>query len=199
MIAITGGIATGKSRVAVHLCALSNAGHIDVDAVCRQLLVPGEAGWQAVRESFGERFFTSDQQLDRPLLRRAIFADTALREQLNALLHPLARTEVARQAETLLAEKKSARLVVEVPLLFEAGWQGDFARVVVVAADTAQCILRLMRRDSVSREDAVSAIRAQMPLVEKMRRADHVVDNSGEWRDTCRQLEALHPLLWVGG
>jgi len=197
MVAVTGGIATGKSRVARYLAERSGALLLDADAVCRALQQPGEPGWQGLRNLLGAAFFLPDGGLDRPLLRQHLFADAELRGRVEALLHPLVREALAREARSLVATGGCHRLLVEVPLLFEAGWQDDYAQVVVVAAEMMVCVERLMARDRVSREAARRAIASQMPLLEKKRRADFVIDNSGAWEETCRQLEALLPFLWA--
>jgi dephospho-CoA kinase len=196
-IAVTGGIATGKSRVAACLAELSGAGRLDADAVCRELLRPDEAGWLALREGIDPVFFRPDRELDRPLLRERLFADAALRARVDALIHPLARAAMHHQAEAWLVGRRYSRLVVEVPLLFEAGWQADYRQVVVVTAEPEICIARLMQRDGVSRQAAEQAVAAQMPLAEKVRLADRVIDNSGDWEATRRQIEELPPLLWL--
>jgi len=195
-VAVTGGIATGKSRVAALLAGLSGAGRLDADAVCRELLRSGAAGWQALRRTIDPAFFRPDGELDRPLFRERLFADGALRLEVDGLLHPLAREAMHRQAGTWLKAGIYSRLVVEVPLLFEAGWQGDYHQVVVVTAEAEVCIARLMQRDGVSRQAAMQAMAAQMPLAEKARRADRVIDNSGDWDATRRQVEGLLPDLW---
>lgn len=195
-VAVTGGIATGKSRVAACLAELSGAGRLDADAVCRDLLRPNAAGWRALRQEIGSNFFWPDGELDRPRFREHLFADTALRERVNGLLHPLAREAMHWQAEAWLAAGTYSRLVVEVPLLFEAGWQADYHQVVVVTALPEVCLRRLMARDGVSRQDAMQAMAAQMPLEEKVRLADWAIDNSGDWDATRHRIEALLPDLW---
>ncbi|MEW6593746.1 MAG: dephospho-CoA kinase [Thermodesulfobacteriota bacterium] len=197
-VAVTGGIATGKSRVAACLAELSGAGRLDADAVCRDLLRPDAAGWLALRQAIDPVFFRPDGELDRPRFRQRLFADAAMRERVNGLLHPLAREAMHRQAEAWLAAATYSRLLFEVPLLFEAGWQNDFGKVVVVTAEPEVCIGRLMRRDGVSRQAAMQAIAAQMPLSEKVRLADRVVNNSGDWEATRRQIEEMLPFLWAG-
>ncbi len=196
-VAVTGGIATGKSRVAACLAELGGAGRLDADAVCRELLHPGQPGWLALREGIGPAFFRPDGELDRPLLRERLFAEPALRARVDELLHPLARAAMHRQAEAWLLAGRYHRLVAEVPLLFEAGWQADYRQVVVVMAAPEVCIARLMQRDGVSRQAAVQSMAAQMPLAEKVRLADYVLDNSGDWEATRRQIGELLPLLWL--
>lgn len=197
-VAVTGGMGSGKSSVAAYLCEVGGARGLNADAVCRRLLEPGEAGWLAVRTAFGERFFSADQRLDRPLLRKVLFEDREFRRQLDTLLHPLARREIASCLEKEMRRRSQARqrFVVEIPLYYEAGWEQDFSPVVVVYADNAACLRRIMRRDRISEAEAAKAMAAQMPLSGKALLADHVIDNSGAWADTCLQILHLRNLLW---
>lgn len=195
MVAVTGGMGSGKSSVAAYLAEISGAKGLNADAICRQLLEPGAAGWLAVRTTFGDRFFLADQRIDRPLLRAVLFADQHFRHELNALLHPLVRKEITRCVEREKGQSQ-VRFVVEVPLLYEARWEHDFSQVVVAYADEATCLRRIMLRDRVSEAEAKQAIGAQMPLERKALLADHVIDNSGSWSDTCLQIMHLRDLLW---
>lgn len=200
VVAITGGMGSGKSSVAAYLCEIGGARGLNADTVCRQLLEPGAVGWLAVRQAFGERFFLADQRIDRPLLRKVLFEDHEFRRKLNILLHPLVRNEITGCIEKeilLLAQATSqVRFVVEVPLLYEAHWQNDFSQVVVAYADEKACLQRIMLRDRISEAEAEKAIGTQLPLSQKAILADHVIDNSGSWSETCLQIVHLRNLLW---
>lgn len=198
VVAITGGMGSGKSSVAAYLCELGGAKGFSADTICRQLLEPEAQGWLALRTAFDDRFFLQDQQLDRPLLRKVLFENQEFRHELNGLLHPLVRSEIAGCLEREMDRlpEAQARFVVEVPLLYEAHWEDDFSHVVVVYADGPTCLRRLMLRDGISEAEAKQAFAAQMPLEHKARLADHVIDNSGSWPDTCLQIEHLRTLLW---
>lgn len=195
LLALTGGIASGKSTVA-ELFRQHGARVFSADQVGRELLEPGEPGWLALRNEFGDRYFAGDGRLERASLRRAIFSDPSLRARVDGLLHQLIRERVkelvagAQLADWPTPTRKPAirAVVVEVPLLYEAGWQGDFPCVVVVASDEGQAVSRLMARDQVSRAEAAAALAAQLPLAEKMARADLVIDNGGELAATAAQL-----------
>jgi len=198
VVAITGGMGSGKSSVAAYLCEIGGARGLNADTLCRQLLEPEAAGWLAVRKAFGERFFLTDQHIDRPLLRKVLFEDHEFRREINTLLHPLVRNEITFCIEKevgYLAEAQ-ARFVVEVPLLYEAHWEHDFSQIVVAYADEKVCIRRIMLRDRISEAEAKKAIATQMPLSHKALLADHVIDNSGAWSDTCLQIRHLRNLLW---
>jgi len=198
VVAVTGGMGTGKSSVLRCLCAISGAAGFDADRVCRGLLVPGAPGWLALRQTFGRRFFLASQEVDRLLLRKVLFADQDVRQTVNALLHPLARTEIRTHILERAGEEPGGRIVVEVPLLYEAGWQDDYSRVVVVYADPGVCAARLAARDGMGRDQAQQAMAAQMPVADKALLADHVIDNSGAWSDACLQVHHLAGLLWPG-
>jgi dephospho-CoA kinase len=198
VVAVTGGMGSGKSSVAAYLGEIGGAMGLSADVLCRQLLEPGAAGWLAVRTAFGERFFSADQHIDRPLLRTVLFEDREFRHRLDALLHPLVRDEIAGclKRESGQSSGKQTRFVVEVPLLYEARWEHDFSQVVVAYADEKTCLRRLMLRDRISEAAAVKALEAQMPLADKALLADYVIDNNGPWFDTCLQVEHLRNLLW---
>ena len=204
MVAITGGLGSGKSSVAAYLCEIGGARGLSADTLCRQLLEPKAAGWLAVRKAFGEKFFLADQYIDRPLLRKVLFEDSAFRHELNTLLHPLVRNEItdriAKEIEHLAESKtqSQARFVVEVPLLYEAQWEQDFSQIVVAYADEKACQRRIMLRDGISEAEAEKAMATQMSLSDKARLADHVIDNSGAWPETCLQIVHLRNLLWEG-
>ena len=204
VVAITGGMGSGKSSVAAYLCEIGGAKGLSADTLCRQLLEPGAVGWLAVRKAFGERFFLADQRIDRPLLRRILFEDHDFRRELNILLHPLVRNEITDHIEAEIDHfseiqvQSQARFVVEVPLLYEAHWEQDFSQIVVAYADEKACRQRIMLRDGISEAEAEKAMATQMPLSHKSFLADHVIDNSGPWSDTCLQIVHLQKLLWSG-
>lgn len=193
-IAITGGIAAGKSRVARYLAAAGDFALLDVDQLARRLLVPDQAGWRALIELTGKRFLRPDRQVERPALRRAIFADGALREAVEQRLHPLIRQAMRRRLAEL-AHQGWQRALVEVPLLYEAGWEADFAGVLVVWAPPEICLARLLARDEVDRQQAEAALAAQLDPEVKAARADWLLDNSGPWEETRRRLNRLQKRL----
>ncbi|WP_417914909.1 dephospho-CoA kinase [Candidatus Electronema sp. JM] len=187
LIGITGGIGSGKSRVCRFLADLCGWPLLNLDQICRELLLPEMLGWLALRQALGRGFFTAAGELNRPKLREAIFADAALRQQVDSLLHPLAKQAMLQQA----AQQITPLVLAEIPLLFEAGWQDSVSRIVVVYADEAVRLRRIMERDQVSEEQARRAIAAQMPLEDKAQLADYLVDNSGDWEETCGQLRQV--------
>lgn len=188
-IAVTGGMGSGKSRVAEALAKMLGAMFVSADTICRELLEAPNSGYQQLRESFSAEFFCSDGQLNRPILRKAIFSDPVQRKKVDDILHPLVREEISKLAE--VARGRGIDLVVEVPLLFEKGWQADFDVSLVVFAEDGICIKRIMDRDRVSRADAGESLGVQMPLAEKCKLGDLVIDNSGSFAVTLKMLATI--------
>lgn len=194
LIGITGGIGSGKSRVSRFWASFADLPLIDLDLVCAQLLNKGNAGWRAIQKEIDESFFLRDGQLDRKRLRAAIFSDAELRHHLNALIHPLAfekMLEAIRQYE-------NDAILVDVPLLFEAGWENHFDYRVVVFADSLLCCRRIVERDRVDFDEAERTVFSQFPLPDKVMRADHVINNSGSWFSTTLEIIHLARLIASG-
>ncbi|WP_417908814.1 dephospho-CoA kinase [Candidatus Electronema sp. PJ] len=187
IVGITGGIGSGKSLASRYLAALGGWPLLDLDQICRQLLLPQAPGWLALQKLLPEDFFADNDELNRPKLRQAIFANVGLRHQLDSLLHPLARQEMATQVAGLTAPL----VLAEIPLLYEAGWQDSLFLTVVIYAKESVRLRRIIMRDQVTEKQAHQAIAAQMSLEEKARLADYLIDNSGDWSRTCGQLQQL--------
>ncbi len=192
-IGVTGGMGSGKSMVCKALAELMGAMTVSADILCRELLTVASPGWLAMQKSFPAAFFLEDGQVDRPVLRKAIFSDPEIRGRLDQLLHPLVRTAICDHFSA--AKKNKVDLVAEVPLLFEKGWQGDFDYTIVVFAADDICVERIIARDLVSKYDAEESVSSQMPLAEKVKRRDAVIDNSGSPSETYEQLRQLHEKL----
>jgi dephospho-CoA kinase len=194
-IGLTGGIASGKSRVAEMLAASLHCVHIDADEICRQLLQPNAEGWREFSRVFGLKYLAEDGSINRPLLRKDLFSSEDFRRKVDTLIHPLVKSTIMAQMDHILASDGKARVLVEVPLLYEVQWENLFDTVVVVYADYETCLQRLMERDGVERSTAIKELESQLPLPEKVMKADHVIDNSGMLPDTNKQVEHLADLL----
>lgn len=188
-IAITGTVGSGKSGVAAILAGLMRIECVDTDFLCRQLLQPGQPGWCDLKERWSGRFFAADGNLDRIALREAVFTEPEVRTGLEDILHPRVREIVAEYRRDAAAKGK--HLLVEVPLLFETGWNSDFDHVVAVYAPASCCLARTTRRDNVSRYQVESILALQLSAGEKAERADSVIDNSGIWAATVLQVSLL--------
>lgn len=193
-VALTGGIASGKSAAAAAFRALG-VPVIDADTVARDFVAPGSPGLKALTDEFGEELLTASGQLDRDDLRERIFRDAAARERVNRILHPLILAEVERQLAALQAERQKPYAVVEIPLLAEARLAGRFDRVVVVDVPEAMQVARLKARDGSDANEARAALSAQASRQERLNVATDVLDNSGDLDALARQVRDLHERL----
>jgi len=173
---LSGGIASGKTTVA-QLFGELGAELIDADAIARDVVEPGSVGLERITACFGQEMLTAQGRLDRVRLGAIVFSDPARMQQLNALLHPLIADELRTRRECLRRSGFGGVVIVDVPLLFECGWQALFDRTIVVYCDPEMQRLRLMRRSGLTRAQADARIAAQMPLQEKKAAADFVIDN----------------------
>jgi dephospho-CoA kinase len=188
-IAITGGAGSGKSTVARMFQELG-APVLDADQAARDAVAVGAPAWQELRHRFGAEFFNENGALNRSKLAQRVFADPQARRDLDALIHPLVAQELQRKAVDL--ERQGANLVlVEVPLLYETGREGDFDQVIVVTVPVSKQIHRLQARDQRSDAEIQGILQAQWPLADKVARADYVVDNSGDLHSTRQQVKNI--------
>ncbi len=189
IVAITGGIGTGKSTVCEILGELG-AYLIDADRIARDVMRPGHAAFAAVVKAFGADLLDDSGEIRRKLLRQRIFVEPELKLVLEGIIHPIVKERMEQEIEEALRSDPSAVIVCEVPLLFESGIQDRFDIIVVVTAGPEIQHDRLCRRDGIGPERELE-IDSQLPIEEKARRADHVVDNSGSIQQTRRQTEQL--------
>ena len=191
IIGLTGGIACGKSTVSTELRALG-AAIIDADALAHELSQPHQPIYNAYVERFGREIVTSDCSLDLAAIARRVFADPAVRAEVEAIAHPIIRSAAEERLRAARDENKRAA-VLDVPLLFEAGWDALADETWVVALPREEQLARLLARDtSMDAGEARARIAAQMPLAEKCARADVVIDNSG----TVEEIREYIGKLW---
>ncbi|HLU25496.1 MAG TPA: dephospho-CoA kinase [Longimicrobiales bacterium] len=189
-VGLTGNIASGKSTVS-RVWARLGAHVIDADELARRAVEPGSPGLARLVEEFGPGILDDDGRLDRGAMRRLVFRDPEARRRLEAVVHP----EVARlraEAEAALAEAGVDVVVNEIPLLFEVGLESSFDIVVLVEADVATRLERLMRTRGLDRAEALRMIEAQMPSEMKRAGADYIIRNDG----TVAELEAEAERVW---
>lgn len=193
IIAITGTIGSGKSLVSSLLAKLANAEICDTDALCRELLEKDNLGWQGVVQRWGDHYLKNDGTINKPLLREAIFENELTRKELEDILHPHVRALV--QSSVSQARKHHRWLIVEIPLLFETGWQEDFDCVITVFAKQSVSLERVVKRDGVTPEQVAKTIASQMDIDKKKSLADYVIDNSEAQEKTIQQVETLYAAL----
>lgn len=188
-IALTGGAGSGKSTVARMFQELG-APVVDADAAAREAVRPGQPAWEELRQAFGPQFFREDGELDRSKMAQAAFSHPEVRQKLNAILHPHI-IRIIRDKIKKLAEAGEKLVIVEVPLLFEAGLQNAYDRVIVVDADPEQQRQRLSTRDKRQAEEIAGILAAQWPLEKKRRLAHYVIDNRGSLENTKKQVKNI--------
>lgn len=189
VIGLTGGIATGKSSVALFFKE-RGIPVIDADQLARKAVLPGSPALEKIVSLFGQEVLTHDGMLDRKLLSILIFSDPEKRRQLEDIIHP----EIRRLSEELISQAAAAghqRLIYMAPLLIEAGVTDRVHTVWVVTVRPEIQLQRLMRREGITGEEAEKMIASQMPLSEKERYGSVIIDNSGTEDETRAVLEAV--------
>lgn len=187
-MALTGGIASGKSLVANRLVELG-ATLVDADVLAREVVAPGTPGLARVAQTFGPGVISADGSLDRAALAAIVFSDPERRAELNAITHPLI---AERSAAIIAAADPDAVVVRDIPLLAEIG--GDtspYDLVVVVHADVETRIRRMIEQRGMTREEAERRIAAQASDADRLALADVVIENDGDIADTLRQVNEL--------
>ncbi len=190
VIGLTGGIATGKSLVTDYL---KHRGIlvIDADELARAVVRKNQPAYQEIVAAFGPSILKKDGTLDRTRLASIVFDVPEQRKILEAIVHPPVYTEGWKQIHRLMADDPAALVVFSVPLLFETRHEGEVDITVVVYADEAAQVRRLMGRNGLSEEEARKRIAAQMPIEKKRDAADWVIDNRGETSETYRQVDQM--------
>ncbi len=182
-VVLTGGIATGKSSVAKIFASLGYV-IIDADTIAHEIL---NVQQHAITEIFGKRFVVSGT-VDRKALGALVFADSAQRKKLEALLHPLIRQEIERRAKE--EEQHRKPYLVDIPLFFESG-QYPIEKTVVVYATEQQQLERLVSREGYGKEEALARIQAQMSIEQKRTLGQYVIDNSGTLTQLQKECERV--------
>jgi dephospho-CoA kinase len=193
ILGLTGTIASGKSSVAAMFADLG-ATVVSADQLAREVVAPGSATLQALKEVFGPSIVDAAGTLEREALAQRVFGDGTARAQLNAITHPA----IAQLAEKRLQELRSRQVplvIYEAPLLFEAGAAQRVDLVLTVTLDPALLRQRLAGRDRLTPAEIQARIDAQWPQADKVARADFVIDNSGSLAETRRQVAALYQHL----
>lgn len=194
IVALTGGIACGKSVIAEIL--LAKGCYVDsADAAAHELMSPGSQVWRSVVDHFGASVQRPDGSIDRGRLGAVVFADAAERAVLNALVHPRLLRRIRELIADVEREGRNRIFVSEAALVFEAGFAPHFDRIVVADCSEEVQIARLTSRDGIGREDALRKIRTQLPRREKVDRADYVIDTSGSMAETLDQTERVYAML----
>ena len=189
-LGLTGGIATGKSHVLADFAALG-VPTIDADVLARDVVRPGTPALAELRTRFSDDIFTADGRLDRAALAARVFADPALRRDLEAIIHPPVHAAIQDWFAALEAAGTHTAAMADIPLLYETGRQAEFDRVIVVACSVDHQIGRVVARDGISEEAARQRLGAQWATDKKTAQADYVIWTDGSFEETQQQVERI--------
>ncbi|MBO8156448.1 MAG: dephospho-CoA kinase [Bacillaceae bacterium] len=189
VIGLTGSIASGKSTVARMFQDL-DIPVVDADQISREVVEPGETAYQEIVETFGKEVLHDDGSLNRKKLGAIVFQDENKRQMLNAIVHPQVRKKMLERRDTYVAEQKKA-VVLDIPLLFESKLTHFVEKTVVVYVDPEVQLERLMNRDNLTEDEALQRMNAQIPITEKAKMADAVIDNNGSIEESYKQLKQI--------
>ena len=195
-VGLTGGIGSGKSTVGAGFAAHGVA-VIDADAIAHALTAPGGAGIAPLRAAFGAEFIDADGAMDRARMRARVFAQPEERARLEAILHPLSRSETARAAAAAVAASGYQYHILMIPLLVESAardkrWRERFDRILVADCSEATQVARVMTRDGFDEPAVRRIMAAQASRTERLAAADDVVDNDSEVGKIAPQVARLH-------
>lgn len=190
LVALTGGIASGKSTIARRL-AEHGAVVIDADALVRELQRPGQPVLAAIAQEFGPGVLTAEGELDRAALGRLVFGDPDRLATLNGIVHPAVKDESQRRFRAAFDADPQAVVVYDVPLLAEARGAGEWDRVVVAHAPAEVRVARLVENRGMAEDEARARVASQASDEERLKLADVVIDTSGSLEATLAQADAL--------
>ena len=189
IVGITGSLSTGKST-ASSLFARKGAKVLDADRIAHKLMEPRKACFRKVVKAFGPSILKGGH-IDRQKIAKVVFEDKRKLRALEQIIHPAVAQEIKREIRRYQKSKQRGVLIIEVPLLFEAGLDRLMDVVVVVKASRTQQIARARERSGISQQEALRRIKAQMPLNQKIQRADIIIDNGGSPFKTKKQVDRI--------
>ena len=194
LVGLTGGIATGKSTVSEILRQLGGE-VIDADRLARDVVEPEQPAWKQIVAEFGRGVVTAEGALDRKRLGAIVFADPERRKRLEAITHPAIRARFQARLDELAAQGFAGIVVFDAPVMIESGNYKNMDRLVVVVTDDATQAARLQERDGTDAAEGRRKIASQMPLAEKAKLADYVIDNSGAPEATAAEVRRVFAAL----
>ena len=193
-VGLTGGLASGKSFVGQALADLG-CYLIQADVIGHEALMPSGAAYQGVIDEFGEGVLAEDGTIDRRRLAAQVFSSPEILRLLNSIVHPVVRRRTDELIAEYAAQDPDAIIVIEAAIHIETGGYKRFDKLILAVCTEEQQIERAMKRDGSSRAEAEARLRNQMPLSEKLKFADYVIDTSGTKEATLRQVEEVYDSL----
>ena len=194
IVGLTGSIGSGKSEACKFFHVLG-AEIIDADLLAREVVAPGTAGLEEIKQAFGPEVIYGDGTLDRRILGKVVFTDPAKKKELEAILHPKIRSLfLSRLSDT--ATKQGGIIIYAVPLLFESGYlYSELSKIIVVIADKENCLKRVIGRDKLSLLEAEKRFNSQMPPEEKAKKADYIIENNGTREQLLEKVAEVYEKL----
>jgi len=191
-VGLTGGIGCGKSHVLREFHKLG-VYTIDADEIAHEVILPDQSAYEQILETFGTEILASDRTIDRKKLGEKVFSDEKAREKLNRIVHPLVLEEVARRVANFeeREDPTSPIIMVDAALMVETGSYRKYDSVVVVYCPPQVQLQRVIARDRLSEEEALQRIESQMPLLEKIKYADYIIESSGKLSETKEQVKPI--------
>ncbi|GAQ18922.1 dephospho-CoA kinase [Oceanobacillus picturae] len=189
IIGLTGSIASGKSTVSLMFHDL-NVPVIDADKISREVVNPHEDAYNKIVDTFGNSILQDDKTIDRAKLGEIIFNDHVMREKLNNIVHPAVRERMLAKRDALV-KAGVPTVVLDIPLLFESNLTHLVDKTLVISVTESVQLTRLMTRNGYNEQEARQRIQSQIPITEKVKMADAVIDNNGTKQETYEQLEQL--------
>lgn len=193
-VGLTGGLASGKSFVARQLAELGCL-VIHADEIGHQVEQEGAEAYDEIVREFGPGILRPDRQIDRRLLAAQVFGYADRLQKLNEIVHPRVRARIEKMLAEFAAREPDGIAVTEAAILVETGSYRQYDRLIVVVASEAQQVERAMERDHISRQEALDRMRRQMPLSEKVKFADYIIDTSGSKEHTIEQTRSVYESL----
>jgi dephospho-CoA kinase len=190
IVGLTGGVASGKTAIS-QILKEEGAYLIDADQIARELVQPHTATWNELIKVFGKEILQEDGSIHRKRLAAKVFSDPEQRNLLNQILHPRIKAEMNRRVKEIGQKDPDAIVVIDAALLIELGDHREMDKVIVVTSTEKQQIERLKKRDGVDQEEAQRILFSQMPLEEKLKVADFVIQNEGSFEETRRRVKEI--------
>ena len=190
LVGLTGGVACGKSSAA-RLFQDCGAILIDADVLARAVVERGKPALKDIARVFGRKCLLSDGALNRPALAKIVFGSPAKLKKLNAIVHPRVARAQAKMAREIAVQEPRAVIIYDAPVLIEAGAHERMDKIIVVSADEQTQIKRLCNRNHLSKTEALRRIRSQMPLEQKIKMADYVIDGTLSYEQTKHEVQRI--------